>query len=59
MSPGLRSTSPYVADSSVSGNTSGIQPYAGYWHIGGDELYWWPDRPTSNFFSGQIDETAI
>ncbi len=48
-----------MADSSVSGNTGGIQPYAGCWHIGGDELYWWPDRPTSNFFAGQIDETAV
>ncbi|MET9610070.1 LamG-like jellyroll fold domain-containing protein [Streptomyces sp. NPDC006512] len=34
-------------------------PYAGYWHVGGDNLASWPTRPTSNFFSGQIDETAV
>ncbi|MFD5691034.1 LamG-like jellyroll fold domain-containing protein [Streptomyces rubiginosohelvolus] len=39
----------------VSGNES--QP--GYWRVGGDNLSGWPNRPTSNFFEGQIDETAI
>ncbi|CAM5508114.1 hypothetical protein SBADM41S_10506 [Streptomyces badius] len=39
----------------VSGNDS--QP--GYWRVGGDNLSGWPNRPTSNFFEGQIDETAI
>ncbi|MEW1635574.1 LamG-like jellyroll fold domain-containing protein [Streptomyces sp. NPDC093801] len=34
-------------------------PYAGYWHVGGDNLSSWPTRPTSNFFAGQIDETAV
>ncbi|MGW7347413.1 CBM96 family carbohydrate-binding protein [Streptomyces sp. NPDC054854] len=34
-------------------------PYAGYWHVGGDNLGSWPTRPTSNFFAGQIDETAV
>ncbi|WP_219666921.1 CBM96 family carbohydrate-binding protein [Streptomyces bambusae] len=33
--------------------------YAGYWHVGGDNLSNWPNRPTSNFFAGQIDETAV
>ncbi|MEW2071867.1 LamG-like jellyroll fold domain-containing protein [Streptomyces sp. NPDC007346] len=31
----------------------------GYWRIGGDNLANWPNRPTSNFFAGQIDETAV
>ncbi|WP_124265055.1 LamG domain-containing protein [Streptomyces sp. ADI98-10] len=31
----------------------------GYWRIGGDNLANWPSRPTSNFFAGQIDETAV
>ncbi|MFZ4280538.1 LamG-like jellyroll fold domain-containing protein [Streptomyces rhizosphaericola] len=39
----------------VSANESG----AGYWRIGGDNLAGWPNRPTSNFFAGQIDETAV
>ncbi|UQX03075.1 LamG-like jellyroll fold domain-containing protein [Streptomyces sp. RerS4] len=34
-------------------------PYAGYWHVGGDNLSGWPSRPTSNFFAGQLDETAV
>ncbi|WP_069169309.1 LamG domain-containing protein [Streptomyces griseus] len=33
--------------------------YAGYWRVGGDNLSGWPNRPTSNFFAGQIDETAV
>ncbi|MCX4553696.1 DNRLRE domain-containing protein [Streptomyces sp. NBC_01500] len=43
------------ASSGVTGN----QQYAGYWRVGGDQLSGWPDQPTSNFFAGQIDETAI
>lgn len=35
------------------------QSYAGYWRVGGDNLSGWPDRPTSDFFAGQIDETAV
>ncbi|MFE6973324.1 LamG-like jellyroll fold domain-containing protein [Streptomyces sp. NPDC057682] len=35
------------------------QAYAGYWRVGGDNLANWPNRPTSNFFAGQIDETAV
>ncbi|MBT2477350.1 LamG-like jellyroll fold domain-containing protein [Streptomyces sp. ISL-94] len=35
------------------------QAYAGYWHVGGDTLASWPNRPTSNYFAGQIDETAV
>ncbi|WP_433404856.1 LamG-like jellyroll fold domain-containing protein [Streptomyces sp. CA-146814] len=31
----------------------------GYWRVGGDDLFGWPNRPTSNFFAGQIDETAV
>ncbi|MGW0364204.1 CBM96 family carbohydrate-binding protein [Streptomyces sp. NPDC002990] len=33
--------------------------YAGFWHVGGDNLAGWPNRPVSNFFAGQIDETAV
>ncbi|MFI5619133.1 DNRLRE domain-containing protein [Streptomyces sp. NPDC051567] len=40
-------------------NTWSSTPYAGYWHIGGDSLASWPTRPSSNFFAGQIDETAV
>ena len=33
--------------------------YTGFWHVGGDNLSNWPSKPTSNFFKGQLDETAI
>lgn len=33
--------------------------YPGYWRVGGDNLSGWPNRPTSNFFAGEIDETAV
>lgn len=38
---------------------SGNENYPGYWRVGGDNLANWPNRPTSNFFAGQIDETAV
>ncbi|MFJ7153610.1 DNRLRE domain-containing protein [Streptomyces sp. NPDC101118] len=40
-------------------NVTTHQAYAGYWHVGGDNLASWPNRPTSNFFAGQLDETAV
>lgn len=33
--------------------------YTGYWRVGGDNLASWPNRPSSNYFAGQIDETAV
>ena len=33
--------------------------YTGYWRIGGDNLSWWPNKPTSNWFAGAIDDVAI
>ncbi|MEU0300558.1 LamG domain-containing protein [Streptomyces sp. NPDC006175] len=38
---------------------SGNENYPGYWRVGGDNLNNWANRPTSNFFAGQIDETAV
>ncbi|MFF8605710.1 LamG-like jellyroll fold domain-containing protein [Streptomyces sp. NPDC015346] len=35
------------------------QQYAGYWHVGADNLSGWPLKPTSNFFAGQLDEAAV
>ncbi|MGW1181965.1 LamG-like jellyroll fold domain-containing protein [Streptomyces drozdowiczii] len=35
------------------------ESYTGHWRVGGDNLSGWPSRPTSNFFAGQIDETAV
>ncbi|MEU6315920.1 DNRLRE domain-containing protein [Streptomyces sp. NPDC047014] len=33
--------------------------YSGYWHAGGDSLGGWPDRPTSDMWAGQLDESAV
>lgn len=33
--------------------------YPGFWRIGGDNLANWPNRPSSDFFNGRIDEVAI
>ncbi|MFD3807349.1 LamG-like jellyroll fold domain-containing protein [Streptomyces sp. NPDC058611] len=40
-------------------NATSTHNYAGFWHVGGDQLSGWPNRPTSNFFTGQLDETAV
>lgn len=40
-------------------DVTGSQAIEGYWHVGGDNLAGWTSRPTSNFFAGQIDETAV
>ena len=31
----------------------------GYWRVGGDTLSGWPNRPTSDYFAGDIDEVAV
>ncbi|MFD7259801.1 DNRLRE domain-containing protein [Streptomyces sp. NPDC059874] len=33
--------------------------FSGYWHAGGDSLGGWPDRPTSEYWAGLLDETAV
>lgn len=38
---------------------TGAQPYEGYWRIGGDNLTNWPNKPTSAYIAGQIDEVAV
>ncbi|MGW0854936.1 LamG-like jellyroll fold domain-containing protein [Streptomyces sp. NPDC002690] len=35
------------------------QSYNGYWRVGGDNLNGWPSAPTSTYFAGQLDETAV
>ncbi|WP_347756893.1 PKD domain-containing protein [Agrococcus sp. ProA11] len=40
-------------------STVAAQAYNGYWRIGGDNLNGWPNRPSSNFFNGRIDEVAV
>ncbi|WP_176604552.1 LamG-like jellyroll fold domain-containing protein [Streptomyces lycii] len=33
--------------------------FPGYWRFGGDRLRNWPSQPTSYYFDGQLDETAV
>ncbi|KIF72469.1 fibronectin [Streptomyces sp. AcH 505] len=40
-------------------NVTTNQSFTGYWHVGADNLNSWPSQPTSSFFAGQIDETAV
>ena len=59
-SQGASGMSLYVDGSQVAHNsTTGNQNFAGYWHVGGDTLSGWPSQPSSAFFSGQLDETAV
>ncbi|MFD1715609.1 DNRLRE domain-containing protein [Amnibacterium flavum] len=41
-----------------NGTTSG-DSYKGVWRVGGDSIGGWPNQPSSSFFAGSIDETAI
>ncbi|MGP5165388.1 LamG-like jellyroll fold domain-containing protein [Arthrobacter rhombi] len=50
----------YVDGAVVGRNGNvGAQDYRGSWRVGGDNLNGWPNRPASDFFAGQIDETAV
>lgn len=50
----------YVDGALVGQNlVTGNQAYSGNWHVGGDNLNGWPNLPSSRFFAGQIDDTAI
>ncbi|MFC8349014.1 LamG-like jellyroll fold domain-containing protein [Streptomyces sp. NPDC057280] len=38
---------------------TGNEQSSGFWRVGGDNLDSWPNRPSSRFFTGQIDEVAV
>ncbi|MFF1556511.1 DNRLRE domain-containing protein [Streptomyces sp. NPDC058279] len=40
-------------------NVTTHENFAGYWHAGGDNLNAWPDRPSSDYWAGLLDETAV
>jgi len=40
-------------------SVTSAQEYSGYWRVGGDNLNGWPNRPTSDYFGGSIDDVAI
>ena len=45
----LVATSPYTT----------VEDYQGYWHIGCATMDFWPDKPTSNYLAGTVDEVAV
>jgi chitodextrinase len=50
----------YVDDVLVGQNgVTTNQGYQGYWRVGGDNLNFWPDQPTSAYFAGDVDEIAL
>ncbi len=50
----------YVDDTLIGSNgVSGNQAYNGYWRVGGDNLGFWPNQPSSNYFAGTLDEVAV
>ena len=60
LSPGRawRSTST-AGRSATRRDAPAAQPYSGYWRVGGDNLGGWPNKPTSNYLAGTIDDVAI
>lgn len=36
-----------------------LEPFVGYWRIGGDSLSGWPTRPSSDNFRGDLDAVAV
>lgn len=45
--------------STLNASVTTAQAYAGYWRIGYDNLNGWTNKPTSNFFKGNIAEAAV
>ena len=50
----------YVDGQLVGSNTDArAQSYLGYWRVGGDNLDGWPNRPTSRWLNGAVDDFAV
>jgi hypothetical protein len=51
----------YVDGARVASSTqpTSAEVYTGYWQLGFDSLSGWPNRPTSNYFAGRLDEFAV
>ena len=40
-------------------DTTAGREFTGYWRIGGDTLSGWPNRPSSDYFTGTVAEVAV
>lgn len=50
----------YVDGKTVgTGSFTTAEPGTGYWRVGGDNLNNWPNTPSSPWFKGTIDDTAV
>lgn len=51
----------YIDGALVASNptTTTAQAYSGYWRLGGDNLTAWTNRPTSDYFSGNLSDVAV
>lgn len=51
----------YVDGVSVASSSSirAAEAHTGYWRIGFDNISGWPSAPTSNYFKGTLDDTAV
>ena len=38
---------------------SGGEPFTGYWRVGGDNLGNWPSPPSTQYFTGDLDDVAV
>ena len=36
-----------------------VEDYVGYWHVGCSAVDFWPDKPTSDYLAGTVDEVAV
>jgi len=57
----LSGASLYVDGTLAASNAAIVkgQYYDGYWRVGSDNLAGWPNRPTSDSFTGDLDEFAV
>jgi signal peptidase I len=39
--------------------TTAGEQHTGYWRIGYDNIAGWPSAPSSNYFAGELDDTAV
>ncbi|MFC5743991.1 LamG-like jellyroll fold domain-containing protein [Actinomadura rugatobispora] len=51
----------YVDGQQVAADASATSAsgHTGYWRVGGDAIGGWPDKPTSDYLNGTLDEVAV
>ncbi len=59
--PGATGTMKIYVDGQEKAFTNGVRSVTGtgWWRIGSDSLEGWPNRPTTDFFTGAVDNAAV